>query len=215
VKTYGDVPLFKSPIKTATQGIRDKSPAAEVYAFIDSNLQVAAQLLPLSSAAYGQGYAGRLTRGAANTLWAQTYLFRQNWAKVVALCNDVIASGQYSLVADFSDIWRNEGENGPESIFEMQAYVGAGAATNSVVDKGVDWGTSQQVRRNGAPVEWNLGWGWNTPTDKLVNDWPADDPRKSKTILYSGQPDGGPALGGFGATIPAYSNPDGTGGLAQ
>jgi hypothetical protein len=49
----------------------------------------------------------------------------------------------------------------------------------------------------------------------LVNAWPNDDPRKAKTILYSGQFDGGPALGGHGATIPAYTNPDGTGGLAQ
>jgi starch-binding outer membrane protein, SusD/RagB family len=216
-KTYGDVPLFKSPIRSATEGIKDKSPVAEIYSFIDSNLQVASSLLPLTSDAYGIGYEGRLTKGAANTLWAQTYLFRPNkdYARVVALCNEVIGSGQYHLQSDFSDIWRNEGENGPESIFEMQAYVGPGAVNNSAVDYGTDFGTSQQVRRNGAPLEWNLGWGWNTPTDKLVADWPADDPRKAKTILYSGQSDGGPALGGFGATVPAYTDPDGAGGLAQ
>jgi starch-binding outer membrane protein, SusD/RagB family len=73
----------------------------------------------------------------------------------------------------------------------------------------------QQVRRNGAPIEWNLGWGWNTPTDKLESEWPNEDPRKKKTILYSGQHDGGEALGGFGATLPAFTNPSGTGGLAQ
>ena len=36
-----------------------------------------------------------------------------------------------------------------------------------------------------------------------------------KTILYSGEFDGGPALGGHGATLPPYTNPDGNGGLAQ
>jgi len=215
VKTYGDVPLFKKPIKSPQDGIRDKSPASAIYAFIDSNLQVAAAYLPLNASSYGPGYVGRLTSGAAKTLWAQSYLFRGNWAQVVALCNQVIASGQYDLVPEFSDIWRDAGENGKESIFEMQAYVGAGAASNSALDYGSDFGTSQQVRRNGAPLEWNLGWGWNTPTDKLVTDWPVDDPRKDKTILYSGQSDGGPAKGGFGVTVPAYSNPSGTGGLAQ
>ncbi|RPD44396.1 RagB/SusD family nutrient uptake outer membrane protein [Paracnuella aquatica] len=215
VKTYGDVPLFKQPIRNPNDGIRDKSPAAQVYAFIDSNLQVAAQLLPVTSAAYGEGYTGRLTRGAANTLWAQTQLFRGNWAQVVALTTDVINSGQYSLEAEFSDIWRDRGENGKESIWEMQAYSGPGAATNSAVNYGSDWGTMQQVRRNGAPVEWNLGWGWNTPTDKLERDWPADDPRKRKTILYSGQNDGGAEFGGYGATLPPYTNPSGNGGLAQ
>ena len=159
VKTYGDVPLINFRIVNPTDGIRDKSPATAIYAFIDSNLQVAAQYLPQTATAYGEGYTGRLTRGAANTLWAQTYLFRQDWGRVVALCNEVIASGQYSLMPNFADIWKESGENGPESIWEMQAYVGPGAVSNGALNNGSDWGTSQQVRRNGAPVEWNLGWG--------------------------------------------------------
>ncbi len=214
-KTYGDVPLLSQPIIQPTDGIKEKSQVSAIYAFIDSNLQVASTLLPLSATQYGEGYVGRLTQGAAKTLWAQTYLFRQDWGRVVALCNEVINSGQYSLMPEFSDIWRNSGENGPESIWEMQAYVGPGAATNSALDNGSDWGTSQQVRRNGAGVEWNLGWGWNTPTEKLVTDWPDDDPRKAKTILYSGEFDGGAALGGFGATLPPFTNTSGTGGLAR
>lgn len=215
VKNYGDVPLINFPIREASQGIQPKTAAATIYQFIDSNLRIAVQNLPMTASEYGPGFKGRLTKGAANTLWAQTYLLRSNWAQVVSLCNEVKGSGQYSLMSDFSDIWRNEGENGPESIFEMQAYVGPGAANNSAVNFGSDWGTSQQVRRNGAPVEWNLGWGWSTPTDQLVTEWPDTDPRKPKTILYSGQFDGGPAFGGFGATLPPYTNPSGTGGLAQ
>ena len=127
--------------------------------------------------------------------------------QVIALCTEVINSGQYSLLPEFSDIWREglqgAGKNSPESIFEMNANVGQNAVSNGAVYNGTAWGTSQQVRQNGAPIEWNLGWGWNTPTDKLVNAWPDDDPRKAKTILYSGQFDGGPALGGHGATLPA------------
>jgi starch-binding outer membrane protein, SusD/RagB family len=215
VKTYGEVPLINYRIVDPADAIRPKEPVTRLYEFIDSNLQAAVDLLPLNASEYGEGFEGRLTKGAARTLWAQTHLFRQNWAQVVALTNEVINSGQYSLEDNFSDIWRDAGENGPESIFEMQAHVGAGAVSNSAVDYGSDWGTSQQVRQNGAPIEWNLGWGWNTPTDKLVNDWPDNDPRKRQTILYSGQNDGGPALGGFGATLPAFTNPDGTGGLAQ
>lgn len=215
VKTYGEVPLINFPVRKASDAVVPKSPVATLYAFIDSNLQVAAQNLPLSISEYGGDYPGRLTKGAANTLWAQTYLFRGTWAQVAALCNQVITSGQYSLMTEFSDIWKDAGENGPESIFEMQAYVGPNGISNSAQNYGTDFGTSQQIRKNGAPTGWNLGWGWNTPTDKLVNEWPENDPRKEKTILYSGQPDGGTAKGGFGVTIPDYSNPDGTGGLAQ
>ena len=162
VKTYGDVPLINFPIIKPTDGIKDKSPAATIYTFIDSNLQVAAQNLPINATGYGStGFKGRLTKGAANSLWAQTYLFRQNWAKVVALCNEVIASGQYSLLPNFADIWKEglagAGKNSAESIFEMQSNVGQSAASNGAVWNGSAWGTSQQVRQNGAPQEWNLG----------------------------------------------------------
>lgn len=221
VKAYGEVPLFNKKIVTPQDGIKAKSTIPELYAFIDSNLQVAANNLPQNAATYGKdgAFKGRLTSGAAKTLWAQTYLFRQNWAQVINLCNQVIASGEYELLPEFSNIWRDgvSGvyKNSKESIFEMQAHTGAGAVGNSAVDFGSGWGTCQQVRRNGAPVEWNLGWGWNTPTQKLVDAWPNDDPRKAKTILYSGQSDGGPSQGGFGAVLPAYTNPDGTGGFAQ
>ena len=69
VKTYGDVPLINFKIKNPTDGIKDKSPAATIYTFIDSNLQVAAKYLPIDASGYGNNaYKGRLTRGAANTL---------------------------------------------------------------------------------------------------------------------------------------------------
>lgn len=219
VKTYGEVPLINFRIVKPTDGIKEKSSVDQIYAFIDSNLQVAAENLPLSSAEYGPNYNGRLTKGAANTLWAQAHLFRRNWSQVVGLCNQVIASGQYDLAATFPLVWKDglggAGKNGPESIFEMQAWTGANAVSNDAVYNGSFWGTCQNVRQNGAPIEWNLGWGWNTPTDKLESQWPNEDPRKRQTILYSGQFDGGPAEGGYGATLPAYTNPDGTGGLAQ
>ena len=163
VKAYGDVPLlnFYSPDPAAN--VKPKSPSTAIYTQIDSDLNVASQYLPLNWESAGTNrYPGRLTSGAAKTLWAQTYLQRQNWAQVVALCQQVIASGQYSLTPDFKDIWKDglngAGKNGPESIFEMQATIGANGTNNY----GVQWGTSQNIRQGGATNDWNLGWGWNT-----------------------------------------------------
>lgn len=219
VKTYGEVPLINYKVRNPSDGIREKSSVTRLYEFIDSNLTAAVQLLPLYTEDYGSGFDGRLTKGAANTLWAQTYLFRQNWGRVVGLCNEIIASNMYSLTPNFQDIWKDgmdgAGKNGPESIFEAQCWVGQNGQSNTKVDNGNQWGTCQNIRRNGASVEWNLGWGWNTPTDNLVNAWDDNDPRKRKTVLYSGQFDGGPAQGGYGATLPPYTNPDGAGGFAQ
>jgi hypothetical protein len=218
VRSHGEVPLINFEIVKPTDGIQPKASIDRIYDFIDSNLQIASEYLPLNASEYGKGYAGRITKGAAQTLWAQAYLFRKQWAKVVELCTTVKASGQYSL-PKFTEIWKDglngAGKNGPESIWETNNNAGANAATNSSVDNGAWYATAQQVRQNGAPPAWNLGWGWNTPTDKLVGDWDDTDPRKRQTILFSGQYDGGEEQGGFGATLPAYTNPDGSGGLAQ
>ncbi|MDE3235025.1 MAG: RagB/SusD family nutrient uptake outer membrane protein [Bacteroidota bacterium] len=218
VKAYGEVPLINYYYTSAADGIKAKSTVTDIYAQIDRDLDSASKLLPLNWNVGGTNrYPGRLTSGAANTLWAQTYMFRQQWAKVVTLCNAVINSGQYSLSTNFTDIWKDglngAGKNGPESIFEMQSLVGA----NGTNWNGSQWGTSQNVRQGGADVSWNLGWGWNTPTQNLVSAWDNSDPRKSMTILYSGQFDGGPAQGGYGATLPPYNaaSPGSSGSLDQ
>ncbi len=118
VKTYGEVPLIDFFYTDASQGVKPKSPVADIYALIDADLTKATQYLPLNWEVAGTNiYPGRLTSGAAKTLWAQTYLFRQNWGPVIALCNDVIASGQYKLSPNFVDIWKDglngNGKNGP------------------------------------------------------------------------------------------------------
>ncbi len=218
VKTYGEVPIINFRVEKPADAIRPKSTVAEVYAFIDSNLHAAENLLPRNSEEYGAGFQGRLTVGAAYALAAQTFLFRQMWDSVINRCDKVIALNKYSL-PKFTEVWKDgldgKGKNGPESIFEMQAMVGANAATVGANDQGSNWGVCQNIRQNGASDYWDFGWGWNTPTDKLVADWPADDPRKRATILYSGQHDGGETDGGYGLTIPAFTNYNGSGGLAQ
>jgi hypothetical protein len=208
VKAYGDVPLLNFYSTDAKANIKPKSPAATIYALIDSDLNVASKYLPVSwvdATTGNNSYPGRLTSGSANSLWAQTYLFRSNWANVIGLCNQVIGSGQYSLLANFPDIWKDgvggAGKNSAESIFEMQASVGQ----NGTAYFGVAFGTSQNVRQGGASTTWNLGWGWNVPTQVLQNAWDSTDPRKAETILYSGRFDGGSAQGGYGATLPPYA----------
>ncbi len=208
VKAYGEtyLPLENFYYTSPNQQIRPNATAGQIYALIDSDLNVATANLPLSwGTATGNTYYGRLTQGAANTLWAQTYLFRGNWAKVASLCNTVIASGVYKLDPSFIDIWKDglnsAGKVGPESIFELINYVGP----NQSPWIATQWGTSQNVRQGGASLDWNLGWGWNVPTQVLVNAWDSTDPRRNETVLFSGRYDGGTTTGGYGNTLPAYN----------
>lgn len=214
VRTYGEVPLINFYFTKPIDGVKPKSPVSVIFAQIDEDLTFASNVLPVNWVVANTNiYPGRLTKGAANTLWAQTHLWRQNWGTVVGLCTQVENSTQYKLANTFPDIWKDglngAGKNGDESIWEQQSFVGP----NGNPDKGTNWGTSQNVRQGGATNAWNLGWGWNVPTQKLETAWDNTDPRKRQTILYSGQSDGGSAQGGYGATLPAYG--PGTGGLDQ
>lgn len=204
-RAYGEVPLFTTYNATPQDAVKPKASLDEIYTVIEQDLMDAAAALPLSWAtSAGNSFPGRVTSGAANTLLAQVYLFRKNWSGVIAACDAVISSQQYSL-QPFEEIWRDGvggvGKNGPESIFEIQAHVGPGGSPNY----GAPYAQSQNPRIiDGGPPQWDLGWGWNAPSAKLENDWDDSDPRKRKTILYSGEHDGGPAWGGYGLTLPAY-----------
>jgi len=193
VRTFGEVPIHSGKIYQSSDLCKPKSTVAEVYAFIDADLQFAAATLPAS---WGSQYPGRLSTGAAKALHAKTYLYRQNWAQALALCQQIIGSTTYSLNSSYYGIFKDAGENSGESIFEIQAYV----SPNGSIDQGCGFATTQGVRAATA-TGWNLGWGWNTPTDALVNAFEAGDSRKGSTILFSGQSDD-PSTGGYGRVLP-------------
>lgn len=191
VRTFGEVPKIDFRIYEASQANVPKKPVTEIYAFIDADLQFAMANLPAS---WGSKFIGRVTSGAAKTLQARAYIFRQSWAQTLGLCQQVINSGQYALYSPYWKIFKDEGENSSESIFEVQNEV------TVTQDYGSIYATMQNVRQSTASG-WNLGWGWNVPTQALVDAYEPGDPRKAATILFAGQPDDA-ASGGYGRTLP-------------
>src|SRR3546814_2408494 len=105
----------------------------------------------------------------------------------LASAQAIIASGVYDLNTSYSEIFREEGENNSGSIFEIQALF------DGTQDFGVTWASRQGVRGSG---DWNLGWGWNIPHQRLIDAFEPDDPRINATVLYSGEDDG------FGNVLP-------------
>lgn len=196
VRTFGDVPKIDFKINKPTDGHVAKSPASEIYDFIEEDLVFATQHLPLT---WGSTYPGRLTSGAAKTLLAKVYMYRKKWAQALALLTDVIESAQYKLHGKYWEIYKTQGELNQESIFEIQSSKKAG-------DGDTYWsrlGQCQGIRGSG---DFDLGWGWNTPTESLVSSYEAGDLRKDATILVSGQYDGGIETGGYGLTLPNLTN---------
>jgi starch-binding outer membrane protein, SusD/RagB family len=194
VRTFGDVPKIDFRVYSQADGQRPKAPAAEIFALIDSDLQYASTKLPpnWNNAAGTSRFPGRLTRGAALALLAKTQLWRKNWASALGSCQAIINSGEYALTSNYGSIFTESGENNPESVFEIQASIGASGADNFY-----SWyAICQGVRGSG---DWDLGWGWNTPTESFVTSWADADPRKRHSILFSGEADGS-----FGRVLPDF-----------
>lgn len=176
VRAFGKVPLIDFKVTSAGQANVPKAEIDAIYALIDADLQEAAATLPPT---WPSKFIGRVTNGAAKALQAKTFLYRERWADALAAANSVMNSDVYDLNTPYQTIFREEGENSSESVFEVQAYY-----TATQTDLGVSYALQQGVRGAGA---WDLGWGWNTPNQLLADAFEPGDPRKDATLLYSGQ----------------------------
>jgi len=144
-----------------------------VYAFIEKDLTDAIGKLPLTIA---PAENGRVSKGAAEALLAKVYLYEKKWAESKAMCDAIISSNQYSLDPDYSKIWREAGEFSPESIWEVNAI---GTQPNLGI-----WEYFLVQAPRGAN---GLGWGFNTPSQDLVNAYEPNDVRKAATIMFRGE----------------------------
>lgn len=175
VKAYGGVPIVDhlpnpSSDEDRIMQLTRKTPA-EVYAFIESDLNDAAAALPNKSE-YSASEKGRASKGSAYALLAKVSLYQGKWQQVVDNCNLVTG---YSIVTDYASMFRLQGENDAESIFEIQGF-------GSTPAKGIQgYSVSQGARGAGG---W--GWGFNTPSESLVNAYEPNDVRKAATIIFAG-----------------------------
>ncbi len=195
VRFFGNVPIIDTIYADVTaQPIVPQSTPAQVYAFIEDDLTFAAAHLPASWDR--SKFPGRLTNGAASGILAKVYLTQRKWAQAATAAKLVMSSGQYDLSVPYQQIFREDGENTKESVFEVQA-----TATPSITQNlGIQYASIQGVRGTN---EWNLGWGWNVPSDVLEAAYEPGDPRKARTILYSST-DTGQNRTIYGEVMPIY-----------
>ena len=199
VNIYGGVPIVITPLEPKDANV-PRSIIEEVYAQIEKDLLEAASVLPLNGAVTG-AEKGRVTKGAAQTLLARAYLFQGKYQQAAQLAKDVIDSGQYALTPGAIGYRTNflvKGENGPESIFEVQqsdASAGRGWAQEEG-NHAANW------NRPGAAGGWsgsffNPSLAEQNPDRPLpLQGFEPGDPRRQYTMTVPG------------TTLPLDKNPD-------
>lgn len=182
---WGDVPLYTAPINSPTD-YKAKSPAAEIYTLIIQDLTQAAAALPETPA-----QPGRVTRGAANSLLGRVQMQKGDYAAAREALLKVVNSGKYILVPNYLHNFHGDVKpEGPATVFEFNQESIFEVAFVDKGDNNFNWGyngegISQPVStvRN---QEYGIVWGNVIPSDRLLDEYEAGDPRYKFTFYEPG-----------------------------
>ncbi|MFD2725549.1 RagB/SusD family nutrient uptake outer membrane protein [Hyunsoonleella rubra] len=193
VKFFGNIPL-KVEERNGVNRIADSQVLAGdelsmvrvssigfAYDLIQEDLKEAIPNLPAT-----QDQSFKATKGAAQALLGKAYLYDNDFENAAAILNDLIASNQYSLITgeDYVNMFTTEGENGSESVFEIQYTNVEGAGWDCIhCSEG-----SYFVQFNGprSPFDdpvYASGWGFLLPTPMLYDLYDENEARRDVTIF--------------------------------
>ena len=116
-----------------------------VYAQVKSDLENAISRLPLNYndvSGPDSGQQGRATKGAAQSLLAMVHMYEGNYDQAIPLFRDVVNSGQYSLAANYFDLFTQDPAveaSNPGRIFWAEFTTSAASEFNWGGDPNVNW----------------------------------------------------------------------------
>jgi starch-binding outer membrane protein, SusD/RagB family len=167
VRTFGDVPL----VLKETTNVNDyfgqpRTPVAEVYKAIETDLKESINMLPATTT-----QKGRVTKGAALGILGKVLLTQKKYAEALTYLGQVEGLG-YQLLSDVNKIFDVSNENNAEIIFDVQ--FASGLNGNS------EGSTAFQMFSPSGSVSGAKG--HNLPTKEVYNLYTAGDTRRSAYI---------------------------------
>jgi hypothetical protein len=198
VTLFGDVPL-KNELEDHFVFESARTPKAEVWAAIETNLQAAIQKLPLTyenSADYG-----RVTKGAAIALLGKAYLYQKKYAQAATELAKLTASPyNYQLTKSLDDLFIQDKKT-DESVFAVMngPWQGWGVG-NAYYMFGGQEGWGGKATHTGRAMEYGFNDWWNVlVSDALVNSFTYTDesgaaytdPRAANTFYSANGKSGG------------------------
>lgn len=151
-KFYGNIPYFERNLTFPY--IQKQMAADDVYKQIVGDIEKALDLGVLEMRV-ADAQSGRISKAMAYMLFAETVMYQNDETRfptALKYMEEIIASGKYALAADYTKIFKPEGEWSTESIWEIN-YISENAVR--------DWG---------APL---VAGGTVLPTLISPNNWPS------------------------------------------
>ncbi|MDR2683871.1 MAG: RagB/SusD family nutrient uptake outer membrane protein [Prevotellaceae bacterium] len=201
VRVFGGTALVTKPLTLESEWRQPRAKMEDIYTQILKDLEFANANL-WKKEDYALSDLGRATKGAAQAMLLKVNLYRAGWTKAGfmqgnpdqyyaaaklygdSLVNNQAATGAYSLFPNYWDSFKIAGENGQESIFEVQYsedpqgdYGDGNGFTRGTFTVVMTRSTSDKLTAG------PKGWGFNKPTQNLYEEYEAGDPRRDLTIL--------------------------------
>ncbi|WP_298708897.1 RagB/SusD family nutrient uptake outer membrane protein [Chitinophaga sp.] len=182
-KLYGNVPITKAdPFTLDYNSVLAKSTRAEVLAFVKEDLDIAIAGLP--DVPYGNGHA---VKGTAQGYKVRVLLFEKKFAEAAALAKEIIDGKKFSLNDNYAANFYKPGQNSsPEIMFSVKYLL-------------------PNIPHQDAPLAaTTFAWKGYLGTQDLINEYEANDPRKTMTWFFPGDDvnEGWPYTGDLAVATP-------------
>lgn len=190
VRIFGKVPYVTDVIEGSSQMNYGRAELQTIWNGIVSDLKNA-EIFLWNKSEYPDSDLGHVTKGTAQALLVKAFLTGHEYLDGVdgrtAYENarywgeQIVSSTQYDLCPDWWDNFTLAGENGIESVFEIQytddptSDWGAGGHRGSLTCR-------QQRCRSSNFTDGSAGWGYDRPSKDLYDEYEPGDPRRDMTI---------------------------------
>ena len=193
-RVFGGVALVDYVVDSSNKWAQVRSSRDSTFQFIIRDLKSADSTLWLKSK-YDADDLGRATKGAAEAMLMKVNLYRAGflaqagntdeakkcYAEVKKYGELLMASGEYSLCSEYFDNFTLAGENGKESVFEIQ--YSEDPQSDYGEGEGFTRGTFTCILQRSRSTQLGGGWGFDKPTQNLYDEYEANDKRRDETIL--------------------------------
>ncbi|HTE24634.1 RagB/SusD family nutrient uptake outer membrane protein [Flavitalea sp.] len=178
VNYFGGVSLVTTELNASSKLDVPRATAAEVWKQIETDLNDAAAVLPVTWP--GTADLGRATKGAALAFLVKAYLWQQKWDAALTASEQIVALKAYDLLPDFRSVFLKANEHNKEIVFATQY---------SSVNNGSEGGAlDTRSGPRGAPAQY-IGRGANSnfvPQTAWINAFERDLTGRIKDKRYWG-----------------------------
>lgn len=178
VRIWGEVPIIEDNLEHIYSPEIPKNRIEDIYELMRRDLEFAAANCYEKIRSDNYSANAHVSAGSAKALLAKIELYEGNYERSRQLAEEVIQSGEFHLMENYSDLFLSVNNNNPESIFALQ--------WRSAPQWGIGNTNQAYFAYKTTLTGTGDGWGVLGPSIDLQRAYEANDLRRQPTIMKEG-----------------------------